>query len=390
MIRQAQTDPKAMKYLSLAVALAATVAACSGEGAGKQASKQGAAPSYPVETRIIEARPVEYLVAAVGSVNAFEEISVSARVAGVVEKVRFVEGDTVDKGAVLAEIEPERYRVQVESAKASLQRAHASLKEAESALQRREELNRTTPNLVREEELATYRAQAGVAAADVAQANAALDLAELNLRDAYVRAPVSGIIQTRGVQTGQYVQTGTVLATLLQQDPLLLRFDVPEVEARRVSRGDTAWFRVSGAEGEHKAEIIHVASAAEASTRMVPITARVESTGNRAVRPGAFAQVRVPVGGNEKAIVVPRIAVRTSERGYLAYIVEDGKAVERQLELGMRTSNDRIEVREGLREGERLVIRGAEALRPGVLTHEVAAREGGRPLEGAEQSGGPQ
>jgi len=66
------------------------------------------------------------------------------------------------------------------------------------------------------------------AAAEVSQAQAALAQARLNLRDALVRAPVSGIIQTRTVQTGQYVQLGTVLATLVQRDPLLLRFQVPE------------------------------------------------------------------------------------------------------------------------------------------------------------------
>ncbi len=88
------------------------------------------------------------------------------------------------------------------------------------------------------EELESFQTQARTAEAEVSAAKAALEQAQLNLRDAYVRAPIDGVLQTRTVQTGQYVQPGTVLATLLRRDPLLLRFRVPEADAARHQAGD--------------------------------------------------------------------------------------------------------------------------------------------------------
>jgi len=82
------------------------------------------------------------------------------------------------------------------------------------------------------------------------------------------------------------------------------------------------------------------------------------------LRPGTFAEVQVPSGGAEAA-VIPQTAVRPSERGFLSYVVEDGKAVERVLKLGRRTVDGLVEVVAGLRRGETLVVRGAEALSPG-------------------------
>ncbi len=87
------------------------------------------------------------------------------------------------------------------------------------------------------EEIESWRTRQRTAEADVAEKKAALAQAELNLRDAYVRAPVAGLIETRRVQTGQYVQPGTVLATLVRREPLLLRFSVPAPEAASLRTG---------------------------------------------------------------------------------------------------------------------------------------------------------
>ena len=166
-----------------------------------------------------------------GSVEAFENVQMTARVAGVVEKVLFSEGAQVRAGQVLVEIEPQRYNLAVEAAQAAFEKATAARADAEAALKRRETVVRQNPGLITAEELETWRTKVRVAIADGAQAAAALDQAKLNLHDAYVRTPVGGVIQTRTVQTGQYVQPGTILASLLRRDPLLLRFQVPEQDA---------------------------------------------------------------------------------------------------------------------------------------------------------------
>jgi RND family efflux transporter MFP subunit len=169
---------------------------------------------------------------------------------------------------------------------------------------------------------------------------------------------------------------------------LLLRFSVPEQDAGRLETGMVVRFRVRETSREFGAKITHVAAAADAASRMVAVTAHVDS-GPDLPRPGAFAEVSISVGGKNQAPVIPETAVRPSERGFLAYVISNGKAHERILSLGMRTDDGRVEVREGLAPAESLVVRGAEALRDGASVRIVtgtAAAPGTPNADGA--SGG--
>ncbi len=331
--------------------------------------------SYPVEVESVQVRSLIYAVNAVGSIDAFEKVQVTARVAGVVDRVLFSEGNFSKLNQILVEIEPERYRLAVESAQAAHEKAQASQADAEAGLKRREQVVTETPGLIPGEEIETWKTKVRVAASEVAQTKAALDQAKLNLHDAYVRAPLSGIIQTRTVQTGQYIQVGTIMATLVRRDPLLLRFKVPERDAARLTVGMTANFRVREASTDFASKIVHVAASADDSSRMVDLTAEIQDSGNSMLRPGAFAEITVPVSTSQTAPVISQTAVRPSERGFLAYVVEDNKAVERVLMLGMRTADGYVEVLSGLSPGESVVIRGAEALRDGAPVRAVQAAE---------------
>ncbi|MBN1203388.1 MAG: efflux RND transporter periplasmic adaptor subunit [Myxococcaceae bacterium] len=348
---------------------------------------------FPVEVAPVEVRDVEYVVNAVGSVEAFERVQITARVAGVVERVLFTEGQAVKKGEVLAEIEPTRYSLAVNAAKAALEKAEASAAEAQAGAQRRAAVNEQRPGLLPAEELESFQTRARTAAAEVNAEKAALAQAELNLRDAYVRAPMDGVLQTRTVQTGQYVTPGHVLATLLRRDPLLVRFRVPEADVARIKPGMTARFSVRSDSRAYSAKITHVAAAADDQSRMVPVTAEVAKQDVEVLRPGAFASVAVPVEAARGAPVIPQTAVRPSERGFLAYVVDGDKARERVLELGMRTADGRVEVREGLEPGERLVVRGSEALKDGVAVRiedgasPALTGEPRRPADGGSNGG---
>jgi membrane fusion protein, multidrug efflux system len=347
------------------------LAGCSGEAkdtpaaGGGQGGGQRRPSEFPVEARPVESRRVEYTVNAVGSLEAFESVAVTARVAGAIERVLFSEGQFVTAGTTLVEIEPERYRLAVAAAEATQQREIAEKGEAEAGFARRQAANAKNPGLVRAEEVETWRTRVQTAAAEVTQAQAAVAQARLNLRDAFVRAPVPGIIQTRTVQTGQYVQPGSVLATLVRRDPLLLRFQVPEQDAAPLRTGMTVNFSIGESTTPFDARVTHVAAAASSQSRMVDVTAHVVNPNRPELRPGAFARVTVPVGAPRDAPVIPQTAIRPSERGFLAFIVKDGAAEQRVLTLGMRTADGQVEVRQGLTAGEILVVRGAEALRDG-------------------------
>jgi len=338
------------------------------EGQTGPPSKKGGATeksrvTFPVEAAPVTVRSLIYTVNAVGSIDAFEKVQVTARVAGVVDRVLFAEGIMAALSQVLVEIEPERYRLAVESAQATYDKALASKADAEAGLKRRETVINQTPGLIPGEELETWRTKVLLAASDVAQTLAALNQAKLNLHDAYVRAPFAGILQTRTVQTGQYVQVGTVLATLIRRDPLLLRFSIPERSAAEIRSGQVANFKVRDNEKEYVSKIVHVAAAADEGTRMVAITAEIRDTSDMALRPGAFAEITIPVSAPRTAAVIPQTAIRPSERGFIAYVVENDTAVERILAIGMRTADGYAEVLSGLQPGELLVVRGAEALR---------------------------
>ncbi|MBP7706526.1 MAG: efflux RND transporter periplasmic adaptor subunit [Candidatus Aminicenantes bacterium] len=369
--------PKSLRKTAVLIATAALVVVA---GACK---KKDAAPAggpgargrmqFPVDVEEVPVQSLVYSVTAVGSVEAFEKVQVTARVSGAVDRVQFSEGEYAAAGQTLVEIETERYRLAVESAQAAFAKAEAAKADAEAGLKRRETVTTQNPGLIPGEEVETWRTKVLTAASDVAEKRSALNQAQLNLRDAFVKAPISGVIQTRTVQTGQYVQTGTVLATLVRRDPLLLRFRVPERDAARIKPGQKANFRVREDGREFAAKVVHVAESADDTSRLVDVTAHIEDAGDKALRPGSFAEITVPVSSAGEAPVVPIAAVRPSERGFLAYVVEGDKAVERILTLGMRSADGRVEVLSGLKGGETLVVRGAEALSNGVPVRVGAA-----------------
>ncbi|HEX7833283.1 MAG TPA: efflux RND transporter periplasmic adaptor subunit, partial [Thermoanaerobaculia bacterium] len=314
-----------IKLLVLASALTLLAAGCSKDEAQAKGGPGGPggrkAMEFPVEVQPVESRRVEYTVTAVGSLDAFERVAVTARVAGAVERVLFTEGQLVQKGQALVEIEPERYRLAVEAAEATVQKALAAKAEAEAGFARRQSASAKNPGLIRGEEIETWRTKVQSTAAEVAQAQSAVNAAKLNLRDAFVRAPVSGIIQTRTVETGQYVPVGTVMASLVRRDPLLLRFQVSEQDAMPLRNGMVVRFNVAEDATPHEARVTHVAAAANQASRMVDVTANVINPNRPELRPGAFARVTVPVGATREAPVVPQTAIRPSEKGFLAYVV---------------------------------------------------------------------
>ncbi len=384
--------------LALALALA-----CNRSDAKPEAAAGGKPPAggkggarmvkpFPVELAMVTTQKVDYTIAAVGTVAAFEEVQVTARVSGVVEKVRFAEGERVKQGQPLVEIEPARFQLAVRSARAALEKAEAAAADAEAGLARREGAGKDNPGLIPGEEIETYRTKVRTARAEVSTVKVAVDTAELNLRDAYVRAPMAGLLQTRSVQTGQYVQPGTVLGTLSRRDPMLLRFNVADRDAAQVSVGMSVTFTAGNTPAEDRpytAKITLVAAAADPTSRMVAVTAEIDDARKDVLQPGAFARVTISVGGSPSATVIPQIAVRPSERGFLAYVVEDGVAHERVLELGLRTADGMVEGKSGVKAGEQLVVRGAEALREGATVVVPGARPAAPAAPTAPPGGAP-
>jgi RND family efflux transporter MFP subunit len=331
----------------------------SGPGGGKL--------EYPVDVAKLASRKMQYTVSAPGSLEAYQQVQITARVAGAVDKVTFLEGQEVKAGDTLATIESERYTIAVQSAQSAVDRANATEKAAQLALDRRKQAQIDSPGLIAGEEVETKQAALDQSKADVATAQEALHTAQLNLRDSNVRAPIAGTVQTRTVQQGQYLTAGAVLATILQRDPMILRFQVSEQDAPRLQPKMPVSLTLDDSARTFTAKITLVAGAADPTTRLVPVTAQVDATDHQyRLRPGAFCQVTVPIGDARDGIVVPSIAVSPTEKGNVVYIVDSNNiAHQHVVETGMHTADGSIELTRGVAAGDLLVVRGIEPLTEG-------------------------
>jgi len=391
-----------VRLFSLVVAVLLFGMACKKEEPAPPKSAGGAprgargAAAYAVDVMPVESKSVAYIVQAPGTLDAFERVEVTARVAGTVDKVAFTDGQNVKKGDVLVVIDSERYQLSVNSAKAGLEKVQASQKDVEAMVARRQGASDAHPGLIPGEELETYKTKTLTAKADTAVASEALKVAQLNLRDAYVRAPIEGTIQTRTVETGQYVNTGYLMATLLRADPLLLRFQVEPEHAPRLKPGMVVDFSIRETQNEYKAKISLVAAAADPTTHTVAVTAQVDADSKRYwLRPGSFCDVTIDIGARRDAPVIPRAATRATDHGYVVYVIEGTAAVEKVVTLGMNTKDGWVEVRNGLKAGELLVVRGVESMTNGALVtaNKVDSLDASAPevpleLDGGARDGG--
>lgn len=334
--------------------------------AAGRASHAGA--TFAVDVMPAEAKTVDYTVEAPGTIDAFEHVQVTARVAGVVDRVAFTEGQNVKKGDTLVVIDSQRFQLAVNSAKAALVKAQAAQKDSEAMAARRQGASEQHPGLIPSEEVDTYNTKSTTAKADTAVAAEALKTAEVNLNDSFVRSPIEGTIQTRTVETGQYVNAGYLMATLLRSDPMLLHFQVEPQDAPRLKPGMIANFTMRETDTQYKAKITLVAGAADPSTHTVGITGEVDSENKKYwLRPGSFCDVTINVGATRQAVVIPRASTRATDHGYVVYVVEGNQAIEKVVTLGMNTKDGWVEVRSGLGPGELLVVRGVESLTNGAL-----------------------
>lgn len=383
------TGNMSRSFLRVASALAVLLPTAGSFGCGEKGGAQTrrvSAGAVAVRVATVAVQDVVYEIKALGSLEAEELVQITGEVEGAVSEVTFHEGDRVTPETVLLRIDPERYRLEAEQAEATYKRACAERDRAEADRVRREQL--AQEHLVAAEDLNRSRAEAERAAAEAEASRAARDLARQSLRKAEVRPPRAGVINTRAVELGQYVREGTLLATLVDVSRLRLRFKVSEAESLRArqGQGQIVTFRVSSlGDRDFKARIYHVGEVADTATRQVEVVARVDNPGP--LRPGFFAEATLASETRKGALVLPEGAVQASERGFVAYVVEQDKARLRQVQVGLRTGSGRVEILSGLKAGETVVVEGSDRLADGVAV-QVASEPGARRSGQGGQAGG--
>jgi len=351
------------------LALLPVLGAC-GRSQGSTPPASTRARALTVRVAPVVAQDVVYEIKAPGTLEAEELVQITAQVEGATTAVRFHEGDVVGRGTVLLRIDPDRYALELRRAEADYQRTLADARRAASDLARREQL--AEERLVAAEELNRARQEAERLAADAQSARAARDIAAQNVARASVRPPLPGVINTKTVETGKFVKTGDVLATLVDVSRLRLRFKVSEAESLRARAAQAVQFRVASlGERNFTATIYHVGDVADPATRQVEVMAWVKNPGE--LKPGFFAEVTLASETRRGALVVPEGAVQASEKGFVAYVVEDEKARLRPIQIGLRTGTGLVEIVSGVKQGDVVVVEGSDRLTDGLAVQVAGA-----------------
>ncbi|MBU6377754.1 MAG: efflux RND transporter periplasmic adaptor subunit [Gammaproteobacteria bacterium] len=346
------------KFFGLTVLVAGSLmlAGCS-RGGGEPPP---AASSLTVTLIAAERRAIDREIVASGSVAAWQEMSLGVELAGIrVANVLVEPGDRVSAGQALVELDRRTLDVQARQAEASLAQARANAELATSQEKRGATL--LERNLISTNDFEVLRANRARAEAQQVAAEAERDAARLRLGFATLRAPDAGIISVRHVQPGQIVSAGGELLRLIRRGRLEWRAEIAETDLARIKVG--AKVELRGPAGEAVTGVIRAVSPAiDPQTRTALVYADLVQPG--ALRAGMFAEGRLGIGKAE-VIVVPRQSVVFRDGyPYVFVMGEGGKVLQRRIDTGP-PQGERVEVRSGLKPGERVVARGAGFLSDG-------------------------
>ncbi len=353
----------------LIIFLLAVVTSCGRSPEGQSSATQPPKRKPIVTITKAVTHEIEYTINAVGSIDASEEINIPARVAGLIDDVKFKEGDKVNVKTTLVEIEIEKFHLAQQRAEADHQRALAQAEAAHTVYNNRLNLyiegKKQNKEWVTEEQMAIWRADLVKSIADLERARIDVELAKRNYRDAHVKSPIAGIINKKLVSKGEYVRAETVVATILNVDKLYLKFTVPEQEASLLKPDHEILFTLrSTPDISFKSKLFHMNQKADSATRSVECKAEILEK-NENFRAGYFTSIKI-VTAKPKATIIPERAVLPTERGFIVYLVDDKKKVKSaKVKLGLRTTHG-VEIVEGLSADQTIAVDGAAALRDGI------------------------
>jgi HlyD family secretion protein len=301
-----------------------------------------------------------------GTVNAWQEVVISAEVGGYrVEEVLVDVGDYVQAGQELVRLSTALLQTDVAARAAALKQREAELVNANLAFERGKTV--AAQNLLAASDLDRLESEAIGAAGRVDAAQADLEAAQVRLRFARVTAPDAGVISARNVAVGQIAQAGTELLRLLRQNRIEWRGEVPESDLPSLQVGQSAI--ITSVDGrEHHGTIRIVSPTVNANTHNG--TVYIDVASDDALRPGMFARGQIEVS-QAQALVVPLDSMVSSDGYHYVYIVNADRTVRRQvIETGV-IQGDSIEVVSGLEPGTTIVTSGAGFLKDGDLVNVI-------------------
>jgi membrane fusion protein (multidrug efflux system) len=328
----------------------------------------------PVAVVVARVTDVPVVIESVGRAEGSKEVEVRARVTGLIEQQRYHEGDRVKANAPLFLIEQAPFEIALAQARATLLQENARLEQA------RREAKRLGPliaeHAVSQRDFDDATSAQRVAEASVAQAQAQLRQAELNLSYTRVVSPITGITGRAEKSQGSLVSPSDGLLTrVTQTDPIWVRFSFSESELAQLRSGSAGAVKLLSAEGKPlggTGKLNFAGSTVDPQLGTVQLRAEFANP-DLLVLPGQFVRAQVNAG-EERAVVVPQAAVFNGERGKAVWTVKDGKALPAPVEVGAWVGEGWA-VRKGLNEGDAVIVDNLLKLRPGapVAPHPASA-----------------
>jgi len=357
-------------------------------------SAKSPAPAIPVVLAKAELKDVALALEIPGRAEAFETVTLKARVEGQVQAVPYTEGQRVKKGDILVRLDPADFEARLRQAEANLARSQAQAAKSRADVERYIALK--AKGFVSDEKVGEMRTAAAAAEASVRADQAAADLVRLQLGYTTLRAPFDGIVGARLVFPGSAVKVNdTALAVVNRVRPLYVSFSVaekhlPQLRAamRQESRSTRAAVSIPGdTSGPLDAEVRFLDNAVDTTTGTVQLKATVANTDEK-LTPGQFVNVSLVLETLQQAITVPAEAIQQGQDGAFLFVVQDdGGAVTRKVTV--RASQKGVAViADGLKAGETVVTDGQLRLTPGAKIKAAGAERRDEKAKGSQDTQG--
>ncbi len=332
---------------SAAFACVLLLSACQqGEPQGEQDAEE--VPPVPVETSTPIRGEVSAVYSGTAPIEAFAEADVIAKVEGEVREFLFEEGDEVTEGQVLARLDGERLRLELNESRARLQQMQRDF-------ERNKELREK--GLLSEGDFEKLRY-------DLEALEASFNLASLELDYTQIRAPIDGVISQRYVKIGNTIRVGDPAFRVTSFDPLVAYMHVPEREYRRLKKGQPVAIDIDALAGQRiMAEVTRVSPIVDPDTGTFKITIEIRDA-ERRIKPGMFGRMSIVYDHKVNVLQVPRSAIIEEGGNESVLVVENGKAVRKIVQTGYGESG-MVEIIDGLVESDNVITVGQIGLKPG-------------------------
>lgn len=332
-------------------------------GCKKKETKAAAEKIINVQVQSAEKKSVRPFIETVGTLNPYEEVIVSAEVDGILKEVNVDEGSAVSKDTILAVVSDTDYALEAQRAESALKQADATLANTRLEYQRKENIYKE--QLITQQQFDDVTTRLSLSEADVEKAKASLALAQQRLSKTKIYSPLPGFVKERRVSSGDYVRNGSGLFVVIQNNPLKLNFNVSGKDAGKLTKGQDVVVRVDAySDKEFTGQVNIVYPSLEEKTRTLQVEAIVKNSGGM-LKPGLFAHVKLYTGAEKDTVLVPAVSILYEREITRVFTVEQDIAKEKIITTGQKYG-EMVEIIDGLKENEQVVIAGQQNLLDGV------------------------